>query len=100
MITPPLTSRQQEVLVYLVQYTLEHLYQPTIREIVQHLGVSSNNGVYEHLKALEKKGYVVLKTGNARSRAIQLNDISLMFYKESTALRVRPIREYPSIRGS
>ena len=33
-------------------------YPPTLREIGEHMGIRSTNGVNDHLKALEKKGYL------------------------------------------
>lgn len=53
-----LTSRQQQVLDFIGSYHRVHGYSPTMREIAAHIGVSSTNGVNDHLKALARKGYV------------------------------------------
>jgi repressor LexA len=45
-------------------------YGPTVREIAEHFGIQSPNGVVCHLKALEKKGFIVREPN--MSRAIQL----------------------------
>ena len=37
--------------------TLENM-SPTIREMREHFGVSSDNSILKHLKALEEKGYI------------------------------------------
>ncbi|MBD90272.1 MAG: repressor LexA [Deltaproteobacteria bacterium] len=65
---PKLTKRQQEVLDYIRAYITEHGYPPTLRELGSHLGISSTNGVNDHLKALERKGY--LARDEAKSRAL------------------------------
>ncbi len=62
-----LTARQQQVLSF-IQERIESVgYPPTIREIGAHLGIRSTNGVNDHLKALERKGY--LQRTEAKSRA-------------------------------
>lgn len=53
-----LTGRQQEVLDFIEAYQLEHGSSPTLREIREHLDVSSDNSVLKHLNALVKKGYI------------------------------------------
>ncbi|MCP4503445.1 MAG: transcriptional repressor LexA [Deltaproteobacteria bacterium] len=55
---PQLTDRQKAVLTFIESEILQHGYPPTIREIGKQLGIRSTNGVNDHLKALEKKGYV------------------------------------------
>lgn len=64
-----LTKRQQLVLQYIIEHIEEWGYPPTIREIGDHLGIKSTNGVNDHLKALERKGYVIRQ--DAKSRAIK-----------------------------
>jgi repressor LexA len=54
----PLTKRQSLVLDFIVQSIDARGYPPTMREIGQHLGIRSTNGVNDHLKALERKGYI------------------------------------------
>jgi len=63
-----LTKRQQEVLDYIRTCIADHGYPPTLRELGSQLGISSTNGVNDHLKALEKKGY--LSRDEAKSRAL------------------------------
>ena len=64
-----LTSRQKEVLDFIASYHEEHAYPPTIREIAERFSISVK-GAYDHVKALEKKGY--LRLGENRSRALEL----------------------------
>ena len=61
-----LTPRQQEVLDF-IKSTLEILGAPPTRaEIAQAFGFASPNAAEEHLKALAKKGAIVLEPGSAR----------------------------------
>jgi repressor LexA len=63
-----LTDRQLEVLRFIATEIEERGYPPTIREIGEALDIASTNGVNDHLKALEKKGY--LQRDPAKSRAL------------------------------
>lgn len=53
-----LTPRQQKVLSFIEDQIDAQGFAPTIREIGRHLGIASTNGVNDHLKALERKGYI------------------------------------------
>ena len=65
----PLTERQREVLAFIAHSIEERGYPPTLREIGLKLGIRSTNGVNDHLKALEKKGY--LQREDLKSRALR-----------------------------
>lgn len=62
-----LTGRQELILQFIEQYTATHHYPPTLREIADHYGLASLNGVKKHLSALAKKGHVVRKAGARRT---------------------------------
>lgn len=64
-----LTDRQAAVLDFIADHISGTGFPPTIREIGDHLGISSTNGVNDHLKALERKGYLTRE--DAKSRAIR-----------------------------
>ncbi|MBW2733001.1 MAG: transcriptional repressor LexA [Deltaproteobacteria bacterium] len=66
---PKLTKRQQQVLDFIQECIEERGYPPTMREIGEAMGIRSTNGVNDHLKALERKGYLTRQ--NLKSRAIQ-----------------------------
>src|SRR5688500_3243044 len=66
---PPLTERQQQALDFITACLDERGYPPTLREIGEHMGIRSTNGVNDHLKALEKKGY--LHREDLKSRALR-----------------------------
>jgi len=53
-----LTQRQREVLDYIQECIGQWGYPPTIREIGDHFGIRSTNGVADHLKVLKRKGYL------------------------------------------
>jgi len=63
-----LTDRQLEVLRFIARQIEECGYPPTIREIGEGLDIRSTNGVNDHLKALERKGYVTRDA--VKSRAV------------------------------
>jgi repressor LexA len=70
--TEPLTERQEKILAFIKRSIQEQGYPPTIREIGEHFGIRSTNGVNDHLKALERKGYLV--RGELKSRALSVID--------------------------
>jgi len=65
----PLTSRQREILNYMMTFTREIGYPPTVREICKATGLKSPRSVSQHLQALERKGYI--QRGRDKSRAIR-----------------------------
>ncbi|UQA55879.1 transcriptional repressor LexA [Polyangium aurulentum] len=68
-----LTDRQQQVLHYIRQSINERGYPPTLREIGAHMGIRSTNGVNDHLRALERKGYLTRE--DMKSRALRPRDM-------------------------
>jgi repressor LexA len=55
---PTLTSRQKEIYDFLLKTIREKGFAPSIHEIGRRFKIASTNGVSDHLKALEKKGYI------------------------------------------
>lgn len=64
-----LTDRQRQILDFITKRIQEQGYPPTIREIGEEMGIKSTNGVNDHLKALERKGF--LKREGLKSRALR-----------------------------
>jgi repressor LexA len=64
-----LTERQREILDFIAASISDRGYPPTLREIGEHFGIRSTNGVNDHLKALEKKGH--LRREDLKSRAMR-----------------------------
>jgi repressor LexA len=65
-----LTKRQLQTLDFIRQSINQRGYPPTLREIGEHMGIRSTNGVNDHLRALERKGY--LRREDMKSRALKL----------------------------
>ena len=53
-----LTLRQKQIYEFLAKTVREKGYAPSIPEIGQRFKIASTNGVSDHLKALERKGYI------------------------------------------
>jgi repressor LexA len=87
-----LTSRQHQLLAFIESYIADNGYPPAIREMAEHMGIRSTNGVNDHLKALERKGYLSRRPG-LKSRALRLIE------RPAAAERVHPAaaeREQPA----
>jgi repressor LexA len=63
-----LTERQREILNFIVRESELRGFPPTIREIGEEMDIRSTNGVNDHLKALERKGYLL--RGEQQSRSL------------------------------
>ena len=55
---PSLTARQKAIYDFLLKTIREKGFAPSILEIGKQFKIASTNGVSDHLKALEKKGYI------------------------------------------
>ena len=55
---PELTSRQKAIYDFLLKTIREKGFAPSMHEIGRQFKITSTNGVSDHLKALEKKGYI------------------------------------------
>jgi len=55
---PSLTARQKAIYDFLVKTIREKGFAPSIHEIGRQFKIASTNGVSDHLKALERKGYI------------------------------------------
>lgn len=61
-----LSSKQEQVLEFLINFNTEHGFPPTIRELCQHFGFKSLNTAHFHLRSLERKGYIQVHPGKGR----------------------------------
>ena len=64
-----LTPRQQEVFNFIKSYLIKHKYPPSVRDIAGYFKISVKAS-HDHIKALEKKGYI--RCDGNRSRAIEI----------------------------
>ena len=62
-----LTKKQADFLSFLKEYNRERGYPPTVREIMDGLGLSSTNIVKKYLDILERKGYVKRQFNSPRA---------------------------------
>jgi repressor LexA len=66
-----LTERQKEIFDFIRGFIRSNRYPPTIREIASNFSFSVK-GSYDHVKALERKGF--LRCHENRSRAIEITE--------------------------
>jgi repressor LexA len=72
-----LTARQKEVLDFIISFQEETGRPPTGPEIATHFGFKDHSSAYQHIKLLEKKGYVeFLQLGRGRPTGIRLGAIA------------------------
>ena len=65
-----LTRKQQQIYDYILSFTMEHGYPPSVREIGSAMGLKSPSTVHFHMKGLEEAGVIVKAEG--KTRAISL----------------------------
>lgn len=53
-----LTIRQSQIFKYIKRYMAKHGYPPTRAEIREQFKFKSNNAVTDHLKSIEKRGWI------------------------------------------
>jgi len=66
-----LRTKQQQIYDYIVSFTEEHGYPPSVREIGEAVGLKSPSTVHFHMKNLEKAGMIV--KAKKKTRAISLH---------------------------
>ncbi|MFA5927992.1 MAG: hypothetical protein WC838_01655, partial [Candidatus Margulisiibacteriota bacterium] len=78
---PTLTEKQQDILDFINRYLETNSYPPALREIAKKFKFRSVTAVVDHLKALEKKGYI--KRGKDLSRALEVLTFKPEFVKDN-----------------
>ena len=68
-----LTERQKEILDLIKSYIGDYGFPPTRADISKKLGFKSANAAEQHLRAIEKKGFIKILSG--ASRGIVLNEV-------------------------
>lgn len=75
----PLTLRQVQVLRCIEHFVAVHGFPPAIRDIALMLDVSSLAAVVDHLRLLEKKGYIVREANERRAiRVVVASDAAVL----------------------
>ena len=82
-----LAPRQQQVLDFIATTLDQAGVPPSLREIGDALGIRSTNGVADHVKALERKGYIE-RTGSGRARSIRLTSKSTGAFREEQTVAI------------
>ncbi|MCD8375961.1 MAG: transcriptional repressor LexA [Oscillospiraceae bacterium] len=62
-----LTPQQKKIYDYIVSFSQEHGYPPSIREIGAHVGLKSPSTVHFHLKSLQDAGWITQEHGKTRT---------------------------------
>ncbi len=66
-----LTDRQREVLDFIIRWIEEQGFPPTLQEIAERFRLASVNAARDHLRALERKGYLRRRAGASRSLTLE-----------------------------
>lgn len=67
----PLTSVEQKLWHFLIDFLAEHTFQPSVREIARHFRIPSTKTVADLLASLETKGYIRRSPGRSRGVVIE-----------------------------
>lgn len=73
-----LTERQQQVLDWIRRYVRQHGVPPTRVELAHGLGLSEASSVTDHLKRLEKSGWIQVLPNKTRSIRLLNEDLPLV----------------------
>lgn len=67
----PLTTVEQKLWHFLIDFLAEHTFQPSVREIARHFRIPSTKTVADLLASLDAKGYVRRTPGRSRGLVIE-----------------------------
>ena len=65
-----LTARQEQILEFIIRYSVKKGFSPSVREIMAHVRLNSESSVQFHLDKLQEKGYI--RREKRRPRAIEI----------------------------
>lgn len=89
-----LTARQRKILDFISNEVRSNGMPPTLREIATIMSIRSTNGVNDHLRALERKGYI--RRHDKKSRGIvilvALDDSGLALPRKRESLEHEELR--------
>ncbi len=84
-----LTPRQSEVYEAIKVHIEKVGFPPTLIELAELIGCSSQNAAAEHVKALNKKGYLTVARGAARGISLVEEKPKRIFLGMNTLLKVK-----------
>jgi repressor LexA len=86
-----LTPRQRQVLEFIDEEVRHRGYPPSVREIGEHVGLSSSSTVHAHLAALQDKGYITRDPTKPRALEVHLD------IESGAPIERRPVRHVPLV---
>ncbi len=72
----PLTPKQAEIYEFILQFTKEHGYPPSVREIGLAVNLKSPSTVHFHMKKLEAEGYILKADGKTRAISLPMEAVA------------------------
>ena len=97
-----LTEKQERVLQFIISFVRENSVPPTVREIMKGLGFSSPRPVQDHLKILQRKGYLTIKSNSSRGIELSRNVMDIPVLGRvgaGTAIAEEDIEGYIDVKG-
>jgi repressor LexA len=73
-----ITQKQAQVLEFLREFRRQEGVAPTYREIARYFGFKSIKAASDHVRALERKGYVHIRRNRSRGIALDRSDTALI----------------------
>ena len=86
-----LTRKQQQIYDYILAFTSENGYPPSVREIAAAVGLKSPSTVHFHMKGLEEAGMIVKAEGKTRAISLPHAAFGLVAEEEDSHLNQVPI---------
>ncbi|SEH77956.1 repressor LexA [Halobacillus karajensis] len=69
-----LTEKQEQILLFVIKSIQERGVSPTVREVGDHVGLTSSSTVHKHLNNLVEKGYLEKNEHSPRTLRLPKND--------------------------
>jgi repressor LexA len=96
MVTRKLTARQEEILTFIIEYIQSNERPPTIRDIADNFGFTVK-GAYDHLLALERKGWIDRDIKHSRGITIKDFPVGMERLKHQREMMKEDIRMIPLV---
>ncbi|MCX6644814.1 MAG: transcriptional repressor LexA [bacterium] len=96
MVIRKLTARQEEILRFIINYIQDSERPPTIRDIADHFEFTVK-GAYDHLLALERKGWIERDCKHSRGITIKEFPVGMERLKHHRELMKEDIRAIPLV---
>lgn len=65
-----LTDKQHQILEFITEFSSEHAYPPSVREICAAVGLRSPSTVHSHIKTLTDNGYITKDVRKTRTLSV------------------------------